>query len=121
MPKRETQNPYQIDFGGNEMSLLRKIIETIRLGDAQQEIQKIDDLMAVAAAPKCLTSETALVDSELESDDQRRRQRRYYVKTGSYVYYEEEVSTRAASAQMVVRFDKTPADLKSLFPKLSLR
>ena len=103
------------------MSLLRKIIETIRSGNAQQEIQKIDDLMPVEAAANCLMSETALVDSEPESDDKRRRQRRYYVKTGSYVDYEEEVSTRAASAQMVVRFDKTPADLKSLFPKLSLR
>ena len=103
------------------MSLLRKIIETIRLGDAQQEIQKIDDLMPVEAAANCLMSETALVDSEPESDDQRPRQRRYYVKTGSYVDYEEEVSTRAESAQMVVRFDKASADLKSLFPKLSLR
>jgi len=102
------------------MSLLRKIIDTIRSGDAQQEIQK-DDLIPVAAAANCLMSETALVDSESESDDKRSRQRRYYVKTGSYVDYEEEVSTRAASAQMVVRFDKTPADLKSLFPKLSLR
>ena len=102
------------------MSLLRKIIETIRSGNAQQEIQK-DDLIPVAAAANCLMSETALVDSESESDDKRSRQRRYYVKTGSYVDYEEEVSTRAASAQMVVRFDKTSADLKSLFPKLSLR
>ena len=102
------------------MSLLRKIIDTIRSGDAQQEIQK-DDLIPVAAAANCLMSETALVDSEPESDDQRPRQRRYYVKTGSYVDYEEEVSTRAASAQMVVRFDKASADLKSLFPKLSLR
>jgi len=102
------------------MSLLRKIIDTIRSGDAQQEIQK-DDLIPVAAAANCLMSETALVDSESESDDKRSRQRRYYVKTGSYVDYEEEVSTRAASAQMVVRFDKTSADLKSLFPKLSLR
>ena len=102
------------------MSLLRKIIDTIRSGNAQQEIQK-DDLIPVAAAANCLMSETALVDSESESDDKRSRQRRYYVKTGSYVDYEEEVSTRAASAQMVVRFDKTSADLKSLFPKLSLR
>ena len=103
------------------MSLLRKIIETIRSGNAQQEIQKIDDLIPVAAAANCLMSETALVDSEPESDEKRPRQRRYCVKTGSYVDNEEETSTRAANAQAVVRFDKTPADLKSLFPKLSLR
>ena len=102
------------------MSLLRKIIDTIRSGDAQQEIQK-DDLIPVAAAANCLMSETALVDSEPESDEKRPRQRRYCVKTGSYVDNEEETSTRAANAQAVVRFDKTPADLKSLFPKLSLR
>jgi hypothetical protein len=38
-----------------------------------------------------------------------------------YVDYEEEVSmSQSASAQAVI-FDKTPTDLKSLFPKLSLR
>ena len=58
---------------------------------------------------------------ELEEDDNPTKQRRYYVKTGRYVDYEEEVlASRSASAQEVI-FDKIPTDLKSLFPKLSLR
>ena len=103
------------------MSLLRKIIETIRSGNAQQEIQKIDDLIPVAAAANCLMSETTLVDSEPESDEKRPRQRRYCVKTGSYVDNEEETSAQSASTQAVVKFDRPAPDLKSLFPKLSLR
>ena len=102
------------------MSLLRKIIATIRSGNAQQEIQKIDYLVPVAAAANCIMSETALVDSEPESDDQSPRQRRYYVKTGSYVDNEEETSAQPASTQAVI-FDRPAPDLKSLFPKLSLR
>ena len=103
------------------MSLLRKIIETIRSRNAQQELQKMDDLVPVATATNCLMSETALADSEPESDDQRPKQRRYYVKTGSYVDNEEETSAQSASIQAVVKFDRPAPDLKSLFPKLSLR
>ena len=73
----------------------------------------------------CLTAEVALVDrpvGELENGDKPTKQRRYYVKTGRYVDHEEEVlASRSASAQEVIKFDKTPTDLKSLFPKLSLR
>jgi hypothetical protein len=103
------------------MSLLRKIISTIRSDHAQEAIEEFAPAMSAA---NCLTAELALVDrhvGELEEDNNPTKQRRYYVKTGRYVDYEEEVSmSQSASAQAVI-FDKTPIDLKSLFPKLSLR
>ena len=104
------------------MSLLRKIISTIRSERAPQAIEESTPAMSAA---NCLTAEVALIDrpaGELEEDDNPTKQRRYYVKTGRYVDHEEEVlASRSANAQEVIRFDKTPTDLKSLFPKLSLR
>ena len=104
------------------MSLLRKIISIIRSDRAQQAIAESELTMPAA---NVLTAEVALVDrpvGELEKGDNPTKQRRYYVKTGRYVDHEEEVlASRSASAQEVIIFDKTPTDLKSLFPKLSLR
>jgi hypothetical protein len=103
------------------MSLLRKIISTVRLDHTQQAIEEFPPAMPAA---NCLTAEMALVDrpvGELEEDDNPTKQRRYYVKTGRYVDHEEQVlASRSATAQDVI-FDKAPTDLKSLFPKLSLR
>ena len=103
------------------MSLLRKIISTIRSDHAQQAIEELAPAMP---AVNYLTAEVALADGpvgERGEDDNPTKQRRYYVKTGRYVDHEEEVlASRSAIAQEVI-FDKTPTDLKSLFPKLSLR
>ena len=103
------------------MSLLRKIITTISSDHAQQAVEELAPAMP---AVNCLTAEVALVDrpvGELQEDDNPTKQRRYYVKTGRYVDYEEELlASGSASAQEVI-FDKTPTDLKSLFPRLSLR
>ena len=103
------------------MSLLRKIISTICSDHAQHAIEGFAPAMS---AENCLMAEVALIDrpaGKLEEDDNPTKQRRYYVKTGRYVDHEEEVlASRSATAQEVM-FDKTPTDLKSLFPKLSLR
>jgi hypothetical protein len=103
------------------MSLLRKIISTIRSEHAQQAKRGFAPAMSAA---NCVTAEVALINrlaGELEEDDNPTKQRRYYVKTGRYVDREEVVASPSESAQQVIIFDKTPADLKSLFPKLSLR
>jgi hypothetical protein len=104
------------------MSLLSKIISTIRSDHAQQAIEEFAPAMPAA---NCVRAEVALINrpaGELEEDDNPTRQRRYYVKTGRYVDHEEEVVVvTIGSAQEVIIFDKTPTDLKSLFPKLSLR
>jgi hypothetical protein len=105
------------------MSLLRKIISTIRSDHAQQAIEEFPPAMP---AVNHLTAEVALVNRplgglEVEDDDNPTKQRRYYAKTGRYVDYEEEVSMSQSTSAQAVIFDKTPTDLKSLFPKLSLR
>jgi len=103
------------------MSLLRKIISTIRSEHAQQAIEEFAPAMPAA---NCVTAEVALINrpaGELEEDDNPTKQRRYYVKTGRYVDHEEVVASPSESAQEVIIFDKTATDLKSLFPKLSLR
>jgi hypothetical protein len=103
------------------MSLLRKIISTIRSEHAQQAIKEFAPAMPAA---NCVRAEVSLINrpaGELEEDDNPTKQRRYYVKTGRYVDHEEVLASRSESAQEVITFDKTPTDLKSLFPKLSLR
>jgi len=103
------------------MSWLRKIISIIR-SDAQQPI---NEFAPAIPQPNCVRAEVALINrpaDELEEDDNPTKQRRYYVKTGRYVDHEEEVlASRSEGDQEVITFDKTPTDLKSLFPKLSLR
>jgi hypothetical protein len=63
-----------------------------------------------------------LASASAEKDDES-KQRRYYVKKGLYVDNAEE---RAAAARAVETAseetpDRQPVDLKTLFPKLSLR
>jgi hypothetical protein len=103
------------------MSLLHKVISIIRSDHAQQATE---DFAPAMPAANYLTAEVALVErpvGELEEDDNPTKQRRYFVRTGLYVDYEEEVlASRSASAQAVI-FDRPPTDLRSLFPKLSLR
>jgi hypothetical protein len=73
------------------MSLLSKIISTIRSDHAQQAIEEFAPAMPAA---NCVRAEVALINrpaGELEEDDNPTRQRRYYVKTGRYVDHEEEV------------------------------
>jgi hypothetical protein len=64
------------------MSLLGKIISTIRSDHATQARERFPPAMPAA---NCLTAEVALVDrsvGELEEDDNPTKQRRYYVKSG---------------------------------------
>ena len=54
-------------------------------------------------------------------DENPTKQRRYFVKEGVFVDHEEEEPITCA-AEAVKRIpDKRPVDLKTLFPKLSLR
>jgi hypothetical protein len=80
--------------------------------------------MSLMPAVQCLTTEPGLISGragEKEKDDNPTKQRRYFVKTGRYVDNEEEIlASRSAGAEKVI-LDKPPADLKSIFPKLSLR
>ena len=103
------------------MSLLHRIIAAIRSDHAQQAIGEFAPAMPAA---NYLTAEVALVDRpvvEPEEDWQAHETAPLLRQNGRYVDYEEEVSmSQSANAQAVI-FEKTQTDLKSLFPKLSLR
>ncbi len=100
------------------MSLLRKIIATICPDNAQPLIVQ---LAPAAPGPDCFAAETVLASRRFSEEENPTRQRRYYVKTGRYVDLEEELAPSPTATAEAVIFDKPAVDLKSLFPKLSLR
>lgn len=103
---------------GIEMSLLKKIIATICPDNAQPLIVQ---LAPATPGADCFTAEATLGGCRFSEEENPTRQRRYYVKTGRYVDSEEEMAAAQSATAEAVIFDKSPVDLKSLFPKLSLR
>ena len=79
------------------------------------------DILRGAIVPPILTAEPALADGDAEEDDSSTHQRRYFVKNGKWVDNEEERAAAAAGDTEEIIIDKRPVDLKTLFPKLSLR
>ena len=107
------------------MSWLKKIVAAIS-GQSPEQIVAAEALQAVPKAG-CLTSEVAtapvaaLACASAEADDES-KQRRYYVKKGLYVDNAEERAAAAlAETASEETLDQQPVDLKTLFPKLSLR
>jgi hypothetical protein len=101
------------------MSWLRKIVSTIRSDQAEQAA---DEVMDVTPTAPCLTAEPALADERTaEEDPNPTGQRRYFVKRGVFVDHEDEVRAMALTGVDEEIPDRGPADLKSIFPKLSLR
>jgi hypothetical protein len=77
----------------------------------------------VGAMPvsQCFTAEPALANGVSQEDENPTKQRRYFVKTGKWVDHEhEELASRSSAGDEVI-LDRPPVDLKTLFPKLSLR
>jgi hypothetical protein len=75
------------------------------------------DILRGAIVPP--SASAAVVDQE---DENSTPQRRYFVKNGQWVDNEEERARAAADdTQEELRIEKRPVDLKTLFPKLSLR
>jgi hypothetical protein len=74
------------------------------------------DILRGAIVPP--SASAAVVDQDENSTPQRR----YFVKNGQWVDNEEERARAAADdTQEELRIEKRPVDLKTLFPKLSLR
>ena len=107
------------------MSWLKKIVSTI----GGQSVEKTTDaLLEAMPTAECLTVAPAPVaqapsqpDSETADEGPGTKQRRYFVKKGLFVDNEEE---RAAAHKVEASEeipDRHPVDLKTLFPKLSLR
>lgn len=108
------------------MSWLKKIVAAVS-GQSPEQIVAAEALQAVPKAG-CLTPEAAptsaaaLASESAEKEDEG-VQRRYYVKKGLYVDNAEEraAAARAGETASAETPDRQPVDLKTLFPKLSLR
>ncbi|HVB79514.1 MAG TPA: hypothetical protein VNE82_06115 [Candidatus Binataceae bacterium] len=103
------------------MSWLKKIVSTITTR-GEQMAEEVVDAMPTA---QCLTAapEAGPV-SELAAaaeDENPIKQRRYFVKKGLYVDNAEERAAAVEAESHEEVADKRPVDLKTLFPKLSLR
>ena len=105
------------------MSWLKKFVSAISTRGEQMAEEAVDAMPTT----QCLTAAPEPVvpanDPAAEAEDENPiKQRRYFVKKGLYVDNEEE---RAAAARAVESkdeiADRPPVDLKTLFPKLSLR
>ena len=102
------------------MSWLRKIISTIRSDRAEPVVEEGMGV-GVLLTTQCLTTESSLAIEPAAEDENPSGQRRYFVKRGLFYDPADKVA-QSRSAEAVEEIpDKRPLDLKTLFPKLSLR
>jgi len=104
------------------MSWLKKIVSTISARGVERMAEEVIDTLPTA---QCLTAEPEPVPASAPAaeaeDDNPNKQRRYFVKKGLYVDNEEEQAAARAVESTEEIADRQPVDLKTLFPKLSLR
>ena len=79
------------------------------------------DVLSGAIAPPSAAAEPAVADGDAEEDENSTHQRRYFVKNGQWVDNDEERARAGAVDSQEEIIDRHPVDLKTLFPKLSLR
>jgi hypothetical protein len=79
------------------------------------------DILRGAIVPPSATAEPALAVGVAQEDESSTQQRRYFVKNGKWVDNEEERARAGAVETTEEIIDKRPVDLRTLFPKLSLR
>jgi hypothetical protein len=79
------------------------------------------DILRGAIVPPSATAEPGLAVGVAQEDENSTRQRRYFVKNGKWVDNEEERARAGAVETTEEIIDKRPVDLRTLFPKLSLR
>jgi hypothetical protein len=79
------------------------------------------DILRGAIVPPSATAEPALAVGVAQEDENSTQQRRYFVKNGKWVDNEEERVRAGAVETTEEIIDKRPVDLRTLFPKLSLR
>lgn len=79
------------------------------------------DILRGVIVPPSVTAEPALAVRVAQEDENSTQQRRYFVKNGKWVDNEEERVRAGAVETTEEIIDKRPVDLRTLFPKLSLR
>jgi hypothetical protein len=104
------------------MSWLKKFVSTLGARGAEPMADKIVDAMPTAQR---LTAESQPVPASApvaEAEDENPiKQRRYFVKKGLFVDNAEERAAALVVESTEEIADRAPVDLKTLFPKLSLR
>jgi hypothetical protein len=79
------------------------------------------DILRGAIVPPSATAKPGLAVGVAQEDENSTQQRRYFVKNGKWVDNEEERARAGAVETTEEIIDKRPVDLRTLFPKLSLR
>ena len=102
------------------MSWLRKIISTIRSDRAEPVVEEGMGV-GVLLTTQCLTTESSLAIEPAAEDENPSGQRRYFVKRGLFYDPADKVAQSRSAGAVEEIPDKRPIDLKTLFPKLSLR
>jgi hypothetical protein len=108
------------------MSWLKKIVSTFSAQNVEKTadalLEAIPTMECATAAPAPVAQMSSPPDGEPTDEGANTRQRRYFVKKGLFVDNEEEqaAARKAVEASEEIR-DQRPVDLKTLFPKLSLR
>jgi hypothetical protein len=100
------------------MSWLRKIVSTVCSSRVEQVVEEVAEAMPTTQS---LTAEPALASEPASEDENASGQRRYFVKRGVFFDPADQVVKSQSAKDMEEIPDKRPVDLKTLFPKLSLR
>ncbi len=104
------------------MSWLKKLIGKFNAQEAEQGVEKVINAMPTAA---CLTASAPTVSAsepEEVDPDNPFKQRRYFVKQGRFVDYQDQNSKASGPGDEAEEIhDRPPVDLKTMFPRLSLR
>jgi hypothetical protein len=79
------------------------------------------DILSGAIAPPSGKAEPASPVKAVQEDESSTHQRRYFSKNGQWIDNEEERANGGKVDTQEIIIDKRPVDLKTLFPKLSLR
>ena len=81
------------------------------------------ELVRPTPMPQSFSAEPGLANRAGQEDENPTKQRRYFVKTGKWVGNEDEIlaAQNGSNGSEEVIFDRPPVDLRTLFPKLSLR
>ena len=104
------------------MSWLKKIIGKFNPQGAEQAAEKLIDAMPATGCMTAQASTPIAAEPDEVDDDNPFKQRRYFVKQGRFVDYQDQNSKASGPGdESDDILDRPPTDLKTMFPRLSLR
>ena len=104
------------------MSWLKKIIGKLNIQEVEQAAEKLIDAIPATACMTAQVSTPIAAEPDEVDPDNPFKQRRYFVKQGRFVDYAEQASKASAPGDEAQEIhDRPPTNLKTMFPRLSLR